>query len=151
MPERSLGNSSTAPNGLDERLLDRVLTRPIAFHKVFADIAGSITAGLMLSQAYYWTPRTRDPDGWFYKTQREWEDETGLTRCEQETARRRLRDKGLVEERLKGIPARLYFRVNKKEIVAAIDLLESQFAESRQTSMSEPAEQERINLAAKNE
>src|SRR5262249_49428881 len=58
---------------------------------------------------------------------------------------------GLVEEHLKGIPARLYFRVNKKAIVAAIDQLASQFAENRKTSMSEVSEQERDESATKNE
>ena len=49
--------------------------------------------------------------GWFYKTQKEIRDETGLTREEQETARRRLISAGVLEEDRRGVPAKLYFRV----------------------------------------
>jgi hypothetical protein len=51
-------------------------------------------------------------DVWFYKTQAEIEDETGLTRYEQEGARKKLVASGVLEEQKKGIPAKLYFRVN---------------------------------------
>ena len=51
-------------------LLD-LLDRPIAFHRVFVTITGSLAAGVMLSQALYWSRRTKDPEGWFYKTQPE--------------------------------------------------------------------------------
>jgi hypothetical protein len=65
----------------------------------------------MLSQAVYWSKRTRDNDGWFWKTQQEWHDETFMTRSEQETARKKLRDNGLIEEELRGLPARTHYRV----------------------------------------
>ena len=50
-------------------------------------------------------------------TQIEWERETGLTRSEQETARRKLRDLGYLEERRRGLPAKLYYRVNMQKII----------------------------------
>ena len=40
-----------------------------------------------------------------------WTQETGLSRWEQETARRALRRAGLLEERRLGMPAKLWFRV----------------------------------------
>jgi hypothetical protein len=85
------------------------MDRPIAFHRVFVTMTGSVNAALMLSQAIYWSKRTSDDDGWFYKTAVEWEKETGLTRREQDTARRLLSD--VMEEKLAGMPARTYFRV----------------------------------------
>jgi hypothetical protein len=54
----------------------------------------------------------KDHDGWFVRTQAEWERDTGLTRREQETARRLLRERGLLEERRVGMPAVLWYRVN---------------------------------------
>jgi hypothetical protein len=66
----------------------------------------------MLSQAVYWNKRTGVHNGWFWKTQDEWTDETGLSRREQETARKTLKSLGIIEEKKEGIPARLYFRVN---------------------------------------
>jgi hypothetical protein len=93
------------------RLLD-LLDRPIAFHRIFVTLTGSVLAAVMLSQAFYWSRRTKHPGGWFYKTQEEWEEETGLTRGEQEAARKRLRITGFWAEERRGIPARLYFRVD---------------------------------------
>ena len=89
--------------------LQSLLDRPIAFHRCLVPIGGLVGA-VMLGQAIYWSRRTSDPEGWFYKTIEEWEKETGLTRCEQETAKRNL--KGILNTELRGIPARLYFRIN---------------------------------------
>jgi len=101
-------------------LLKAVLRRPVAYHRAFAEIAGKASAGLMLSQAWYWTPRTDNEDGWFYKTRAEWTEETGMTRTEQETARRRLVDLGLMEEALKGMPGKMHFRVNTCRLVSLL-------------------------------
>jgi hypothetical protein len=103
-----------------ERLMS-ILDRPIAFHRCFVTVSGSVTAAVMLSQALYWTQRTpEDRNGWFYKTQKEWESETGLTRSEQETARRRLREIGILEERKEGIPCKLYFRINRQNLYSRL-------------------------------
>lgn len=88
------------------------LDRPIAFQRAFVALGAGITGALLLSQAVYWSRRSGDDTGWFFKTQAEWEDETGLRRAEQETARKRLLTLGVMEEDRKGIPAKLYFRVN---------------------------------------
>lgn len=97
-----------------------LLDRPIAFHRCFAAVTGSVNAGLMLSQAVYWTRRTNDPDGWFYKSAKEWEDETYLTRREQETARKALNLTSFWSEKLKGRPATLHFRVDLSELEQSI-------------------------------
>jgi len=96
------------------QLVQKLLERPVVFHRIFAKIGGGVTAGLMLSQAWYWSNNktAKARGGWFYKSQDDWEDETGLTRREQETARRRLKERGLLEEKLAGVPATLHFRVN---------------------------------------
>lgn len=100
---------------MDSNALKVLLDRPIAFHRCLAAISGSANAGLMLSQAIYWTPRGREAP-WFYKTQAEWFEETYLTRWEQEQARKLLRKAGLVEEVLKGVPARIHYRVDFDEL-----------------------------------
>jgi hypothetical protein len=93
-----------------------LLDRPIAYHRILAEIGGSVTAGVFLSQAVYWSQRTDDPDGWFWKTQKEWQEETYLKRSEQEIARRELRAAGILEEKKKGVPAKLYFRLNAETL-----------------------------------
>lgn len=101
-------------------LLKTVLRRPVAYHRAFAEITGKVSAGLMLSQAWYWTPRTENEDGWFYKTRAEWQEETGMTRTEQETARKRLVSLGLMDETLKGMPGKLHYRVNTSRLVSLL-------------------------------
>ncbi|WJV61033.1 replication protein [Pectobacteriaceae bacterium C52] len=88
-----------------------VLDRPIAFQRSFVRMGAGITGALLLSQLIYWTNRT-NADGWIYKTQEEWEEETGLTRYEQEGARKKLRGLGVLVEQKKGVPAKLYYRVD---------------------------------------
>ncbi len=95
--------------------------RPIAYHPIIAKAVGSVTAGVLLSQFLYWTPRTSDPEGWFYKTQDDIYNETALTRWEQETARRHLRGSKVLEERKAGVPARLYFRVSLDALEALLE------------------------------
>ena len=119
------------------RVID-LLDRPIAFHRSLAALTGSVTAGLMLSQALYWSKRGKDPDGWFYKTQEDWHAETYLSRKEQETARRKLRELGdgtVWQEELRGVPATLYFRLDMDKLEEL--LLGLQYAPLVQSSMPE--------------
>ena len=72
-----------------------------------------MNAAAMLGQAIYWNDITTDPDGWFWKTREDWEQELYLTREEQENARNHLRALGDIwQERRSGLPAKLYFRVD---------------------------------------
>lgn len=112
-----------------------LLTQPIAFHRIFSKIAGSVTAGVMLSQAFYWSKTKQS--GWFYKTQAEWTEETTLTRSEQETARRKLVAVGVLEEKKIGMPAKLFYRVNFE----VLESLALQYAEIPQTEMRKPCAQ----------
>lgn len=120
--------------------LDDLLDKPIAYNPAFKRLTGSTVASIMLSQAWYWTKRTSDENGWFYKTIEDWEEETGLTRSEQETARKHL--KRFMEVELKGVPATLYYRIDKEEIYAGLGI---QFAETLQTGLPEPREQDSDN------
>ena len=102
-----------------------IIDRPISYHKCFAQITGSVAAGVMLSQLIYWSKRTSDPEKWFYKTQKEWQEETGLTRTEQENARKKLRNLGILEEKKEGVPCLLYFRFNVRIFRACLDILKN--------------------------
>lgn len=110
-----------------------LLDRPIAFNRTFVDLGVGITGALMLSQCVYWSTRTKDAQGWFYKTQSEWTSETGLTRREQETARKKLAVKGYLEEDRRGVPCKTFFRINRNALET--DLL--QLAQMRHSSMAE--------------
>lgn len=106
-------NAHLAPDAaITSELLLEVFDLPVSFHRCLVPITGGVTAALMLSQAI-WTTQSLDQSagGWFVRSQDEWRDETGLSRWEQETARRALRSAGFLEERRIGIPAKLWFRV----------------------------------------
>src|SRR5690554_5612002 len=93
-------------------VLQQLLTRPVAYHPALASALGSVTAAVMLSQAIYWTQRLPESrGGWFYKTAAEWQEETGLTRREQETARKKLVKSGIFEEVRKGVPCKVHYKV----------------------------------------
>lgn len=114
-----------------------LLDRPIAFQRSFIRLDIGVTAALFLSQMIYWTNRS-DDDGWIYKTQEEWEEETGLSRYEQEGARKKLRSIGVLQEKKKGVPARLFYKVDNdvlfQSLVAANKNAEKPHTRVRKTS-----------------
>lgn len=122
----------------EQKTLIRTLSeRPIAYMPVYARLAGSVTAGVMLSQAMYWTGKGQD-DGWFWKTSDEWERETCLTYCEQRTARAALLKIGVMEEVRRGVPAKLWYRV-KLDVLAELLLShKSRVEESSNQEMANP-------------
>ena len=117
-------------------LLAEVLTRPIAFHAVFARVGGGALAGLFLSQLFYWHDKGSDPDGWIWKPQKDWSAETQLSRPELERVRRQVGQRGLVEEKKVGLPAKLYYRLDVDALIQAIIAL-SATPKEQQTSLLE--------------
>ena len=114
-------------------LIDAMNDRPIAFNRHYVSLGCGINGALMLSQMVYWSKRTKDKNGYFYKTQDEWEQETGLTRWEQETARKKLRELGFVSEHKHGVPCKVHFRVEHDTLYKAL----VKYAEKHQSSMWE--------------
>jgi hypothetical protein len=101
---------------MNEEFIAQLMDRPIAFQRSFIALNVGVTGALMLSQAWEWTNRSDDKDGWFFKTQVEWEEIIGLTRYEQETARRRLKELGVLLEKRRGLPAQLCYRVDTSRL-----------------------------------
>lgn len=112
---------AVAPTGITPELLLEVFDLPVTFHRCLVPITGGVTAALMLSQAI-WTAQTIEgtSDGWFSKSRDQWTEETGLSRWEQETARRALRTAGFLEEKRVGVPAKLWFRVRPEAVWRAL-------------------------------
>ncbi len=116
-----MNTRSGIASGITPELLLEVFDIPVSFHRCLVPITGGVTAALMLSQAI-WTTQTieRAADGWFSKSRDEWTEETGLSRWEQETARRALRGGGFLEEKRVGVPAKLWFRVRPEAVWRAL-------------------------------
>lgn len=111
-----------------------ILDRPIAYHRVFVTLTGSVKGAVLLSQAVYWQKRAKQADGWWYKTAEEWQEETGLTRHEQDKARKDC-EKYLKSD-LRGVPATNYWKVDEDALSA--DLL----AGKQQASLPENGKQD---------
>lgn len=113
----------------DLELLKKILEKPIAFHKIFFDVTQDMKTAVFLSQLYYWSEKMGSKiikiDGkeiwegrWFYKTAESWEEETGVNPKEQRRARKILRDKNLIQEDRRGVPATMYFKFNYNDFLS---------------------------------
>ncbi|MCO8160953.1 HNH endonuclease [Pseudomonas sp. 21LCFQ010] len=92
----------------------------VAVYPAFRRVLGlSAAAAQFLSQAVYWTERT--DDGWFYKTENEWLAEVGLAADEVRDSRKSLKALGVLEEQRKGIPAKMFYRVDEAALFAALE------------------------------
>jgi len=116
------------PDSERETPLPELMKRPVAYHRMFVTITGSVKAALLLSQAMYWQGRVpAEREGWWWKTASEWNEEIGLSRRELETARKKLRELGILEDRQEMLPSRVWYRVNKARLN---ELMESEIAKT---------------------
>jgi hypothetical protein len=106
----------------DRVVLAELLGPSVAFHRTLAGVAGGVHAGLMLSRALHLTRlQVRHRlDHWITSSAARWFGEIGLSRREQETARRDLVRTGLWEECLRGIPPSLVARIRLDCLLALL-------------------------------
>lgn len=89
--------------------------RPVAYYPGLVKYLGSVNAVLFFCQIYYWKDRAQSELG-VYKTQSDIQEETGMTRYEQETARRVLIQKGVLIETHKRLEHRIYYRIDEDRL-----------------------------------
>jgi len=99
-------------------LLKSFSQRPIAYQKIYAQITGSVTAGLLLSQIVYWFYAVGERE--FYKTDKEFRDELAMGPREFKTAKSKLKKLELAKITVKGIPAKTYYIFEETELLARI-------------------------------
>lgn len=103
-----------------QKIIAEVLeTRLIAYNPDLARALDSVKAGILLSQLLYWQGKGHAKN-WVYKTIREMEQETALSRKEQDTAIKRCKGFGLIEVQLRGIPARRNFKLSIEKIIVLL-------------------------------
>jgi hypothetical protein len=93
------------------QLMENLGIKPVSYNVILARLSGKATRGLFMSQLLYWHGKGRDKE-WVYKTQKELQKETGLTRSEQDGAIEFWKEIGVLEMKKKGIPQKRHFRVN---------------------------------------
>lgn len=111
--------------------------KPIAFNKHYVFLGCGINGAVMLSQLVYWADKAKDKNGWIYKTGKEWTEETGLTRREQDTARKNLRELGFIDEHKHGVPCKIHYKVNQNSLYEALVSLAQKRQPNAQISQTE--------------
>lgn len=91
--------------------------RVIGVQPAYIKLTNSASAAIFLSQAIYWHSKM---DGWFYKTQADWEQEICLSAEAQLTARKKLVKLGFLKEERRGIPAKTYYLVDIEAVAYAV-------------------------------
>ncbi len=117
-----IASHQNAANWREHLVLAELLGPSLAFHRTLAALAGGVHAGLMLSRALHLTrlqARNR-VDDWIASSAAYWFEDIGLTRREQETARRDLLRTGFWEESLRGIPPSLMARIRLDCLLARL-------------------------------
>jgi hypothetical protein len=109
--------------------------RVIGYRPKLAKLFGGVTVEIFFEQIFYWQDKA-DPEFGVYKTQEDLEEETGLSRREQETARKKLRNLGILIETHKRLEHKIYYKID----TAALDrFLQQSFANAQnvQSRMAE--------------
>lgn len=110
---------------MDRRNAIALLGRPIAYYPKLNSTIQNANACILLCQLIYWSDKTSNPDGWIYKTASDITEETGLTYREQQCARKRLVELGLIEENYRRLDHRMDFRAMNDAIVTLLEALDS--------------------------
>ena len=115
-----------------------ILATPYLFVKMF----GFKTAHF-LSQLLYWSDKGARDDGFFWKTDAEWTEETGITTYGIRQARKKLEGMGIIETkvmRAMGSPT-VHYRLNEEALTEAVlQQMEIAKTQKRQSEESKPVE-----------
>ncbi len=110
-----------SPFQLDAALLLDIFDEPIVIQRNFLKLTGNLNTAMLLSWIVTLSQdQTFDSDGWLRLTQSTWQQDTGLSRFEVESARAALRMHELIEERRKGMPAKTEMRLNVNRLAQAL-------------------------------
>lgn len=102
---------------------------------------------VMIGQAMYWQNiAKKSGKQWFYVTADEWFDQTGLTKEQQITARKKMVAFDFWQEELKGNPAKMHYRVDVKCLLFLIE----KFIETGKPVISDKRTEQRENTRTSN-
>lgn len=120
-------------------LLKLLGDRPVAYHPVLAKALNGVIEAVFVSQLLYWYDKGKLEDNWIWKTQEEWTEETGLTRSNQETARRNLKKLGILKEQRKGVPGKIHFQLDLDRLADLLTMQDFHNVETQHCTMQEPS------------
>lgn len=94
-----MDNSAQRPSYQQVKAMIKQFTgqaNTLVIPRVFIDFTGDHLAALLLSQILYWSDKTDNADGWFYKTADEWQAEIGMSAYQVKRAATTLAQFGVV-------------------------------------------------------
>jgi hypothetical protein len=94
-----------------QKVKDLIPNRIVGYSPDLARAVGGATTGLFLSQLLFLSDKGANTDGWVYKSEAEMGKETGLTKREQQTARRKLLALGVIQIMRRGFKFTYHFRI----------------------------------------
>jgi hypothetical protein len=111
-----MDNSAQRPSYQQVKAMIKQFTgqaNTLVIPRVFIDLTGDHLAALLLSQILYWSDKTDNPDGWFYKTADEWQAEIGMSGYQVRRAATILAKFGVVTEvhKVKTTP-KMHYRID---------------------------------------
>jgi uncharacterized phage protein (TIGR02220 family) len=107
----------------------------------------AVLLGELASEMEYWQQRGELKDGYFYSTIDNVKDSTTLSDKRQRSALTALKDAGIVDVKLAGLPAKRYVRINENQLA---QILLNNDCKNGATSFAETAEQETPKQQANN-
>src|SRR5699024_2508952 len=75
--------------------------RHITIPKIYLELTNDYPTAALLNQMIFWSDKTKRRDGFFYKTYKEWEEETFLSEYQVRRASNSLKELGFLETKLK--------------------------------------------------
>jgi hypothetical protein len=104
-----------------QKVKDLLPNRTVGYSPDLARIVGGATTGLFLNQLLFLSDKGANPDGWVYKSEQEMGWETGLTKREQQTARRKLLALGVIAIERRGFKFTYHFKVIWERLYQVIE------------------------------
>jgi hypothetical protein len=133
-----------------QKVKDLLPNRIVGYSPDLARAVGGATIGVFLSQLLFLSDKGANPDGWVYKSEAEMGRETGLTKREQQTARRKLLSLGVIAIERRGFRFSYHFKViweRLYQVIAGIQRPQNVPTEKIQSAQNVAAQSER-NVSA---
>lgn len=77
----------------------------------------AILLGELASEYDYWNNKNEIEDGYFYSTIENIEEKTTLTAYKQRKCLENLKNKGIIDVQIRGIPAKRYIEINEEKVI----------------------------------
>ena len=95
----------------------------IIYNKKLARTIGTnpaILLGYLCSEYNFYSNNGQLDKGMFFCTREKIKYNTGLTETEQRTATKKLKELGIIETELKGMPSKTYYKINENTILSIL-------------------------------